>query len=208
MPNLAPTPSATPITGIYCKTFPAVSFEANRFADLSLEVDELLSRIRGVDNEIEYHVKFGDGTKIYNKHLPYNDNAGYKAKVSHTYEESDIYLAQVAVDNISTLRRSCASVNVFIARSAPLKCSELHIQSNTSDGDSEFIDLSQSEYEIDSVSAIHSSDNPIFGSSSVHLEEENDNYSLNLIDSKTGFNFFHENPKRNWTVQPWQISMK
>ena len=35
MPNLAPTPSATPITGIYCKTFPAVRFEANRFADLS-----------------------------------------------------------------------------------------------------------------------------------------------------------------------------
>jgi len=203
MPNIAPTPSATPITGVFCRQFPTMSFEANRFGDLSLQVDELLSRIRGVENEIEYHVNFGDGSKVFNQKINYDQNVGYEDNLKHTYLESDIYTATVAVDNLTTLRRSCAEVDIFVSRDAPLKCSELHIQSNNAQGENSFIDLSQNEYTINTVSSIHSDQETIFGTTSIHLIEKSENYSLQIESSRTGFDFFHQNPRRNWTIQSW-----
>jgi len=203
MPNIGPTPSPTPITGAFCKTFPAMAFEANRFNDLNLQVDELLSRIRGEENELIYHVDFGDGNKIYNKDLPYDESVGYRQTIGHSYLESDIYTARVAVDNKTTLRRSCADVEVYVFRDSAIQCSELHIQSNTTNGDQEFLDLSQSQYKLSSDSAIHSEQETVYGSSSVYLDGTNDTNKITVKNSATGFNFFHATPQRDFTIQTW-----
>lgn len=119
MSSILPTPSATPLNSSGpCSSFKTVIGVAGKLTDLDIHVrDKFSSSCRAKEN-LKYHVDFGDGQATYDQALQWA-KGGFKGKTQHTYQESNIYNAKLIIDNETTLRRSCANVDVLIQRDPP-----------------------------------------------------------------------------------------
>jgi len=200
MSSILPTPSATPLNSSGpCSSFKTVIGVAGKLTDLDIHVrDKFSSSCRAKEN-LKYHVDFGDGQATYDQALQWA-KGGFKGKTQHTYQESNIYNAKLIIDNETTLRRSCANVDVLIQRDPPKKCSELHIQSFGVESLDVFFDDSVNFHEVEAFGSVrHSEIEPRFSDTSIYFSDEYG--GLEVLNSKETFSFINASMDSDWSIE-------
>jgi len=204
--SINPSPTPTPIVGRNCKTFEPVQSVAGSFANLAIHVEDEIHRIyTNATGQLKYHVDFGDGERILNADLPFTID-GFKDKLKHIYKDPGTYNARLVVDNPESLTRVCAELPVYVGRPIPPQCSELHIQSNNTNGSTEIIDVSLNSYNTIKVGSIKHNASDFFGGAPVYGASSIDNLSdggIVVENTKDAFRFVNDFRSSNWSLELW-----
>ena len=151
MSYIPTTPSATSIKieDQYCKKFDPVYGQLRGMTELDLFVQNKNYSIFNDSNEdLYYHVDFGDEERIYNKNLETKGGEAQKTLL-HQYEQEGIFRAKLYLEDKKYKYMECANVDVYIQEPVIERCSELHIQSDNIQNDNTIVDYSITQHEIE-----------------------------------------------------------